>query len=462
MRRPRPLVPAGAILLALLLIAPWISGRGGATVIQATPEVTAGVSAMVYLFRNGELAPVHRVEVLGENSIFEATLDDLLKPPRDGETAAGYTSELRPETTRTDKVDLDPQTDTATVSLSRQFRSSDAEVQARRMAQIVFTLTQFPAIKQVAFTLDGDAIPALSGGGRQLDRAATRDDYPTLTPKILVESPAAWSEVTTPIELRGNAEVTAGSYFYRLVDRDGQVLAEGELALRGRGEQRRTFSASIEYLLDVAGRGALVVFERLPDQTRERNTFAIPLDLRKTTPEPTPTPTATATPTTTPTPTATATFTPTPTPTATATPTPTPIPTETPTPTPTATATATPTPEPTGSLTIRVLTCPAGMTEDDLVPDQCDPITRDFNFQVTSNQLDEPLTIGDATRLSKERFRWSDLPYGTYVLTEVRLPKGYATFFIRGSAERGYRITIGEDDADVTIRIYTFRPEPVG
>jgi hypothetical protein len=101
-------------------------------------------------------------------------------------------------------------------------------------------------------------------------------------------------------------------------------------------------------------------------------------------------------------------------------------------------------------------------------------ITRDFNFRVAGDELEEPVTIGDAARLSQQRFRWSDLPYGTYELTETRFPRGYDSFFIRpseivrGSAEDGYRITIGDDDPDVTIRVYNFRaepeptPEPVG
>jgi hypothetical protein len=472
MRRQRGFLPVGAILVALpLLVAIWgehrsVTGAAATPAAEASPTAAAGVPASVYLLRDGHLAPVHRVEVLAGGSIFDATLDDLLRGPLDSETAAGYRTGLRQQGTRTDPVAIDAKSKTATVSLSSEFRSGDATVQALRMAQVVFTLTQFPAIQQVAFTLNGKALTALDGSGKKLKGAATRDDYPTLVPNIFVETPSAWTQVTTPIQIRGSAVPPDGSLFYRLVDRQNQVLSDGEITLSGRGEDRRTFSVSIPYELDTAGRGAIVFFERLPADPRERNTFAIPLDLRKTTPDATPTPTATNTPT------ATATYTPTATPTNTATAAPTETPTETPP--PTATATATATPQPTGSLAIRVFTCPAGATVNDFNPDDCEAITRDFNFELSGDKLDQPLTIGNAERLSKERFRWADLPYGTYVLTETRFPKGYGTFYIQhsdvvtGSAKHGYEITIGADDPDLTIRVYNFlatptpTPEPVG
>jgi hypothetical protein len=474
MRRQRVFLPAGAILVAVLLLAPALGGHRSAfgtaatPAAEASPTAAAGVPASVYLLRDDLIAPVHRIEVLAGGSIFDATLDDLLRGPLDAEAAAGYRTGLRQQGTRTDPVAIDAKSKTATVSLSSEFRSSDAEVQARRMAQVVFTLTQFPAIQEVKFTLNGKALSALSGTGKKLKGAATRDDYSALLPKIFVESPAALTQVTTPIQIRGSALPSDGTLYYRLVDRQNRVLADGELKLSGRGEDRRPLTASIPYTLDVAGRGALVLFERLPDDERERNTFAVPLDLRKTTPDATPTPTATNTPT------ATATFTPTATPTNTATATPTQTPTETPTPTATATATATATPEPTGSLAIRVFTCAAGETAEDFDPDNCEVVTRDFNVQLTGDNLAGPLSIGDASRLSKERFRWDKLPYGTYVVIETRLPKGYGSFFIPhsdvvgGSAKHGYAITIGKDDPDLTIRVYNFRaeeeptPEPVG
>jgi Sporulation and spore germination/Immunoglobulin-like domain of bacterial spore germination len=485
MRRRATIGLIGALAFVMLLIVAGLGGGRSATGSAATPEAVAspaaGVPVSIYLLRGGAVAPAQRNVSPAGGSIFDAAVDVLLGGPSDDDKAAGLTTGIRAGTKRRGDVALDAAAKTATVDLSRQFRSSDAELQATRMAQVVFTLTQFPAIQRVAFALEGDTLRALDGDGKQLEGAATRADYAALTPHILVDTPAVWANPTTPIDLRGSALDADETLHYRLVDGNDQTLAEGDVTTGKAGSDgRRSLKAAIPYTLDAAARGTLVVYALVTDDARERNAVAIPLDLQKTTPEPTPTPiptdtpTPSPTPTNTPTPTATATSTPTATPTNTATPVPTatptdtPVPTQTPTPTATATATATATPVPTGALTIRVLNCPAGMTADTLDPGQCQPVTRDFNFRLTGDDLPKPLTIGDATRLSKERFRWPDLPYGTYTLTETRLPGDYGSYFIqtsdivKGSAEQGYRITLGADDPDVTIRVYNLRPEPVG
>ena len=143
----------------------------------------------------------------------------------------------------------------------------------------------------------------------------------------------------------------------------------------------------------------------------------------------------------------------------------TPTPTVTPTPTPE--PTGTPTPEPSGSITFRVLVCPVGMTEDDLDPDRCRPVTQGFAVRLTGRELEASLTLEDAQALSQQRFRWTGLPYGRYRLRLTEPPRGADTYFIResdvvqGSPEDGYVITIGSGDPDVQFRIYALRV-PVG
>jgi hypothetical protein len=67
--------------------------------------------------------------------------------------------------------------------------------------------------------------------------------------------------------------------------------------------------------------------------------------------------------------------------------------------------------------------------------------------------------------LSKERFRW-DVEYGEYTIIETRLPKSYGGFwiepsdYVEGSADRGYKVTVGEDEPEVYMRVFNFRPAP--
>lgn len=441
---------------------------------HALAQDTGGVPVAVYFLRDGQVAPAARVEKpLGE-TIFDVTLKALLAGPQPDEVAFGLTTALRTDTRLRGPVQVDPTTRTATVDFLRGFRSQDTTLQARRMAQVVFTLTQFPAITRVRFLVNGKPLDALNARGRVIDGPATREDYAALTPQILVESPGIWASVRSPIQVSGTMPSDTQSVGFRLYGRDDALLVEGSVGFRRSRNPRRPFQLAVPYDLDEAQRGTLVIY-RVTGDGKEHDAVAIPLDLASTAPPPTPTPTPTDTPTPSPTPTETPTATPTPTATATPTLTPTPEPTATPTvtPTPSATPTATPeptstpTPEPTGSITFRVLVCPVGMTADDLNPDRCRPVTQGFNVRLTGRELDESLTLEDARALSQERFRWSGLPYGRYRVRLTELPRGADTYLIResnvvrGSPEDGYVITIGPGDPDVQFRIYALRV-PVG
>ncbi len=46
-----------------------------------------------------------------------------------------------------------------------------------RLAQVVYTITQFPTVKGVVFSLDGEPIDVLGGEGIIIDQPLTRRDY---------------------------------------------------------------------------------------------------------------------------------------------------------------------------------------------------------------------------------------------------------------------------------------------
>jgi len=458
----------GAMIFANIVPQMW-SPSG-----NALAQDEAGVPVAVYFLRDGYVAPATRVERPVEGSIFDAAVNALLEGPQPDEIAFGLTTTIRAGTQLRGPVELDRTTRTATVDFLRGFRSQDDTLQANRMAQVVFTLTQFPAISGVEFRVNGKPLTARDARGREIDGPATRDNYESLIPPLQVEQPGIWASVRSPIQVSGTMPTEYNEIGFRLYARDDQVLMEGSTVFRRSRNPRRPFQFAIPYESEEAQRGTLVVFGVTEDGA-ERDAIAIPLDLASTAPPPTPTPTPTDTPTPSPTPTETPT--PTATPTATATFTPTPPPTETPTPSATATPsatptetpvpTATPTPEPTGSITFRVFVCPVGMTAEDLERDRCRPVTTGFEARLTGRPLERSLSLDDANALSNQRYRWSDLPYGRYRLRLTELPRGADTYFIaesdvvNGSAEDGYVITIGEDDPDVQFRIYALRV-PVG
>ena len=60
-----------------------------------------------------------------------------------------------------------------------------------RIAQVVYTLTQFPGIKAVSFALDGEPISTLGGEGVAVAPPQRRADWVEFEPPIFVEDPGS-------------------------------------------------------------------------------------------------------------------------------------------------------------------------------------------------------------------------------------------------------------------------------
>jgi hypothetical protein len=60
-------------------------------------------------------------------------------------------------------------------------------------------------------------------------------------------------------------------------------------------------------------------------------------------------------------------------------------------------------------------------------------------------------------------FTWSGLPYGDYLVAETVLPAGSTAYVAAaantsGDPATGYRVTLDEENPDVSVRIYNFAP----
>jgi predicted small lipoprotein YifL len=71
----------------------------------------------------------------------------------------------------------------ATIDLSREFEVGGGSLNIlSRLAQVVYTLTQFPTIDAVVFHLDGEPVRVFSGEGVVLEDPVDRSDYATILP----------------------------------------------------------------------------------------------------------------------------------------------------------------------------------------------------------------------------------------------------------------------------------------
>ena len=228
-----------------------------------TPTPTSGpsgaTSVKIYLFMDGKLVPVRR-QVEETRAVGRAALNALFEGPTAEEAAASP-----PLTTNVPEgtilLGLDIADGLATVDLSREFESGGGSASMfGRLAQVVYTLTQFPTVDRVAFQLDGEPVTVFSGEGIVLDGPSDRDDYEAFLPSVFVERPTWGATLGNPVRVSGIANVFEAVFFVEVRDADGDTLAkERVMATCGTGCWG-TFDVSIPYDVSSRQAGSLVTY----------------------------------------------------------------------------------------------------------------------------------------------------------------------------------------------------------
>jgi len=235
---------------------------GNPTATPKPPEVTT-VRAYFFLgsfVDNAGLAPVLR-EVPKTQAVGAAAMKALLAGPNDAELGgrpAMYTA--IPEGTRFLGLRIDA--GIATVNLSREFESGGGSASVLgRLAQVVYTLTQFPTVEGVRFELDGEPVEVFGGQGVVLSEPVGRDDYVDQLPTIFVDGPAWGGVLANPGRVRGLANTFEATFRVEIRNGAGRSLAKDRvMATCGTGCWG-TFDVSIPYDVGSAGWGTLLVYE---------------------------------------------------------------------------------------------------------------------------------------------------------------------------------------------------------
>jgi hypothetical protein len=205
------------------------------------------------------LVPVAR-NVPGSLDPVEASLGELFKGPTEAEadSVPAITTAIPDNTlllgmTFTDGI--------ATVDLSREFESGGGSFSMfGRLAQVVFTLTQFPGIDSVVFELDGEPVTVFSSEGILIEAPVARDDYLDLVPGILVDSPAYGGILDNPARITGSAAVFEAVFRVVIADQDGLILSDTQV-MTDNGMGWGAFETTIPYEVDEPQRGSLIVWE---------------------------------------------------------------------------------------------------------------------------------------------------------------------------------------------------------
>jgi len=237
---------------ALLLVGMslLLAGCGGDDSTDATSTDTitlpATSSGRVYWLRDGKVWPAARE--LPATDTAAVALEELFAGPSEAEQdeldATTAISGGGPTVTVEDG--------TATLDSPNGAFSREA------LAQIVYTLTQFPTIESVEI------------GGKRYTRA----DFEEQTPAILVESPLPFTEVASPLTASGTANTFEATFNYELYDADGAMVDENFVTATSGTGTRGTFEFTTG---DFDSISKLVVFEPSAEDGSKTKLVEIPL-----------------------------------------------------------------------------------------------------------------------------------------------------------------------------------------
>ncbi|MBN2114024.1 MAG: GerMN domain-containing protein [Acidimicrobiia bacterium] len=259
---------------------------GAATTTTAAPG-TMGLKVYFMLEGGGSdyrpgpfLVPVYR-EVPRTQAVARAAVNALIAGPTAEEKASvpALSSAVPADTIL---LGINIADGLATVDLSREFEAAGGTfAMAARLAQVVFTLTQFPTVAEVQFHLDGEPVTVFSSEGIIMDHPVDRADYEDLTPAIFIDDPAYGAPVGGDIRVEGVAAVFEAQFNWVLANWDGLVVAEGfAMTDNGAGWGSFVFTIDVPYEVDAAQSASLIVFDYSAQDGTQENVREHPIRLQ--------------------------------------------------------------------------------------------------------------------------------------------------------------------------------------
>ena len=242
--------------------------------VRAAPTRTVSL----YFLRGEKLGVAHE-RVARSAAPVAAALALLVRGPSAAERAGGLVSQI-PAGSRLRGVRL--KGGVASVDLSSRFASGGGSATMfARLAQVVFTATQFPDVHGVRFLLDGRAVTTFSSEGIVLRGPQMRAGYEDEAPPILVEWPAVGDAIRNPLHLAGTANVFEATFELRLLGANGQLLAHRTVhATCGTG-CRGHFRVQVPFTWSGAARGTVVVFEPSAKDGSPTHQVRVPVSFRR-------------------------------------------------------------------------------------------------------------------------------------------------------------------------------------
>ena len=150
-----------------------------------------------------------------------------------------------------------------------------------RLAQVVYTLTQFSTVRSVVFQIEGETVTVFGSEGIVLDGPVGRAQYYDQLPAIFVDRPAFGAALVNPGHVSGNADVFEATFRVAILGAAGKSLVDQQvMATCGTG-CRGTFDVTISYTVAKGQWGTLRVYnpsakDGTPEDIREYPVWLAP------------------------------------------------------------------------------------------------------------------------------------------------------------------------------------------
>jgi len=202
-----------------------------------------------------------------------ASLEDLMAGPSDSKLFTAV-----PDGTQV--LGLDVANGVATVDLSSEFAQGSGSFAERlRLAQVTFTLTQFPTVDGVVLEIDGEPVDRFGSHGLLIDGPMRRGDFKDVAPAIVVENPRPGQTVTSPVSIAGTANVFEATVSIRILDASGREIARSfTTATCGTG-CRGDYEHGVEFDVASSQPGTIEVFEESAEDGSDINVVSLPVML---------------------------------------------------------------------------------------------------------------------------------------------------------------------------------------
>lgn len=244
---------------------------------SAPPSVETMDVAVYYLKdSNNEMYLVREVHKAPKSGgVARAALDELIL----GEPLTSGAFKVLPKDTKILGIKIE--NGLATVDFSKEVLKANVGSSGEMLgiASMVNTLTEFPTIQKVKFTVEGKEDNGMDWWGHMglYEQPFKRNLSFVYEPAIWINSPIDNQTVKSTFKIKGNARVFEAFVSFRLKDAHGNILAKGSTRAESGAPERGDFEAEVTFTPSSSGKGQLEIFEESMKDGSPINMVIIPV-----------------------------------------------------------------------------------------------------------------------------------------------------------------------------------------